>query len=100
MECIGVEGQLLGHEADLDHRTYSVLEKPVIDLIDIGEVVDRVPVLILVVDADFIVKDGVKSHIAKAGDLFDCAQIIAVTFAEREDSAARTEHLLPKVGKG
>src|SRR5579871_89271 len=43
------EGELLWHEADFDERTYSVLEQRIVDLVDIRKVVDRIPLLVLVV---------------------------------------------------
>src|ERR1700727_2181384 len=65
MECVWVEGKLLWHEAYLDHGTDTVLQQAIIDLIDVREIVDRVSVLILVVDTDLVVQDGVEPDVLK-----------------------------------
>ena len=70
MQRVGIEGQLLGHEADLDDRADAILQQAIVDLIDIGKVVDRVAVLVLVVDSDLVMQDGVKAHIAKSVTCF------------------------------
>ena len=41
-EGSGLRGQLLGHEAQLDEGADSVFQQAVVDLIDVGEVVDRI----------------------------------------------------------
>ena len=64
MKGIGIEGELLGHEADFDEGPHAVFEQAVVDLVDVGEVVDGIAMLVFVVDADFIVEDGVEAHIA------------------------------------
>ncbi len=97
---IQARGQRLGHEADLDKRPHAVGQQAIVDLIDIGPVVDRVALCVLAVDAILIVEDGVEADVAKAGDLLYLAQIVAVAFAQRKNGAAGAEHLLPVVWKG
>ncbi len=65
MQVIGVGREFFGHEADFDERAHAICEQAVVDLIDVGKVVDRVPVRIEIVDANLIVKDGVKTDVAE-----------------------------------
>ena len=87
VEGVGVEGELFGHEADLDDGADAVGEEAVVDLIDVGEVVDGVAVLVFVVDADLVVEDGVEADVAEVGDLLHGAQVAAVAVAQCEDAA-------------
>ena len=73
VEGVGVKGELLGHEADLDDGADAVFEQAVVDLVDVGEVVDGVAVLVLVVDADLVVEDGVEANVLEVGGFFDGA---------------------------
>src|SRR5579863_4343852 len=100
MERVWIEGQLLGHEADFDEGLDAVFEQAVVDLVDVCEVVDRVAVLVFVVDAEFVMKDGVEADVAEVGDFLNGAKIVAIALAQREDGAARAEHLLPEMRKG
>ena len=70
MKRVGIEGELFRHEADLDDGLDAVLQQAVVDLVDVGEVIDGVAVLVFVVDADFVVKDGVKTDVLEIGDCF------------------------------
>ena len=53
--------------------------------------------LVKVVDADLIVKDGVKTDVAEIRNRFHCSEIVAVALAQREDGAARAEHAFPEM---
>ena len=57
------------------------------------------PGIVLVIHADFVVKDGVEPDVLEAGRLLDLAQIAPVALAERQDRASRSEHPLPEVRK-
>src|SRR6266481_1529495 len=57
----GIRGELLGHEAELDERADVVLEEAVVNLVDVGEVVNGMAIFVLVVEADFVVEDGVEA---------------------------------------
>ena len=100
VEGVGVEGELLGHEADLDDGADAGGEEPVVDLVDVGEVVDGVAVLVLGVDAELIVEDGVEADVAEVGDGFDGAEVVHVAAAEDKGGAAGAEHGLPEVREG
>ncbi len=100
VEVVGIEGELLGHEADLDDGANAVGEEAVVDLVDVGEVVDGVAVLVFVVDTDFVVEDAVEADVAEVGDFVDGADVVAVGLAEGEDGVAGAEDLLPEVGEG
>src|ERR1035437_7064399 len=99
MKRIRIECQSFRHEADFYKGPDTVLQQSVIDLVDIGEVVDGITVLIFVIDPHFVVQDGVKAHVMKVGDLLDCSDIFPVTLSQCENSPSRTKRLLPKVGK-
>src|SRR5277367_5440448 len=70
MKSVGVERELPRHEADFDNGPDAALEEPVVDFVDIREVVDGIAVFVFVVNADFVMKDGVKANVLKAGGLF------------------------------
>src|ERR1700731_797089 len=55
--------QLLRHEAELDKRLHAVGQETVINLIDIGEIVDGLPLTVLVVQTDLVVKNGVEANV-------------------------------------
>ena len=93
-------GQLPGREAQLHEGADTVLEEPVVDLIDVGKVVNGLAVRVFVVHSDFIVKDGVESDVFEAGRLLDVAKITPIALAERQDRATRSKHPLPKCGNG
>ena len=95
-----VGGKLLRHEADLDHRAHSFLQQTVVDLINIGEVVHRVAVLVFVIDFQFVMQYGVAADVTKSRCLCHFAKIAVVSRPQGKCCAARVEHLLPKVGNG
>src|SRR5215471_16512468 len=59
-------GELVRHEAQLNKRPDIVREQTIIDLIHVGEVVDRVSFWILLVRSHFVMKYGVESNVAEA----------------------------------
>ena len=54
---------------------HAVLEQPIVDLVHVRPVVDRLALRVLIVDAEFIMEDGVKAHVLEAGDRFHLAQV-------------------------
>ena len=56
--------------------------------------------LVLVIDPDFVMQDGMKAHVLKISDLLDRAKIVAVAIAQRQDGASGAEHLLPEMREG
>ena len=62
--------KLLRHEAQFDEGADAVGQQAVVDLVDVREVVDRLALFVLVVDADFVVKDGVEAHVWKSVTCF------------------------------
>ncbi len=97
---VRIKGQLLRHEADLDHRANTLFQQTIVDLIDIRKIVDRVAVLILVIDPDFVMQDGMKAHVLKIRYLLYRAQVVAIAIAQGQDRAAGAKHLLPEMGEG
>ena|SRR5438309_6059840 len=55
--------------------------------------------VVFVINAYLVVQNGVKANIAKIGYLLYRADIITVALSQRQDCAAGSEHLLPKVGE-
>src|SRR4029077_3914922 len=92
--------QLLRHEAHLDKRLHTIGQQAIVNLVDVREVIDGPPLAVFVVDADFIVKNGMKSRILEVCDLLYFTQVAAIAVAQAEDGASGTEYLLPEVGKG
>ena len=99
VQRIRIKRQLLGHKADLNHRLHAVLQKSVVDLVHIREVVHRIAMLILRVHAVFIVQNAVRPHVAHPGHTMHRPQIVAVAFAQPQIRPPRAKHLLPKVRK-
>ena len=62
------ERELLGHETDFDKGANAIGEQPVVNLVNVGEVVDGVALFVFVVYADFVVEDGVEADVVEIGD--------------------------------
>src|SRR5271166_2422824 len=101
-KCLDVRtrSKLVRHETELDKRLDAICQKTVVNLVNVGKVVNRPTVFVFVVNADFVVEDRVEAHVLQAGDLLDFAQIAAPGIAQGENGAARTENLLPIMRKG
>ena len=75
-------------------------QQPVIDLINIREVVDRITLRIFVIHAILIVKNGMEPDILECRDLARPVQIATIGITQRKIRASRSEHLLPEMRKG
>ena len=53
--------QFLRHETQLDKGTHAVLQETVVDLVDVGEVVNRMALAVLVVNAHVIEENRVEA---------------------------------------
>ena len=93
-------GQLVRHEAELDEGLHVVGQQAIVDLVDVGEVVDRLALLVFVVNADIVIQDAVKANVLEAGDLAHRPQVAAIGIAQAEHGPAGAEHLLPEMRKG
>src|SRR5580704_6537633 len=89
--------EFLGHETQFDEGPHVVLQQPVVNLVNVGEVVDRMAFWVFVVQPYFIMENGVKANVLKIGDGFHFAQVMAITLTQTKDRAAGAEHLLPKM---
>jgi hypothetical protein len=67
------------------------------NLVDVGEVVDRISLLVLVVNANFVMQDVMKTYVAEFCDSFYLAQIAAIALPQREYRSPGTERLLPEM---
>ncbi len=88
---------LFGRKTQLDKRLDAVIQQAVIDVVDVGPVVDRLAILIFVVHAHFVMKDGMEAHVLEVGRSLHCSQIASIVFAQRQHCPARAEHLFPVV---
>src|SRR5690349_9319562 len=70
--------QFSRHEAQLNERFYAVREQAVINLVHIRKVIDGVLLAVFIVQANFVVKNGMKTDIHEVGDLFDLTQVLAI----------------------
>ena len=91
--------ELPRHEANLDKRPHAIVQQSVIDLVHIRKVVNRIALLIFVVNADLVVQNVVEPHIAEVGDFLHFAKVAAIALPQRKNCASRAEHLLPEVRK-
>ena len=89
--------QLLRHKTDLDEWPHPVGQQPVIDLVHIRKVVERISLRVFVVEPDLIIKNCVEAHVFESRDGLHLAQVAAVILAQRQDSAPRAKHLLPEM---
>ena len=92
--------EFFGHEAQLDEGAHAIGQQVVVDLIDVGEVVLELALVVLVIDTDFVVKDGVKANVFEVGHLLHFAKVAAVAVTQGENRATGPEHFFPEVGEG
>src|SRR5580700_2195723 len=92
--------QLRRHEAKLYERANASFEEPVVNLIHVRKIVDREALGVFRIYPVLVVKDSVKAHIPKTGDLPRRAKIAAITLTERQVRAPGSEYLFPEVRKG
>src|SRR5580704_4819505 len=89
--------ELARHEAQFDKRANAVRSQAVVNLIDVGPIVDWPALRVLVVDAYLVVENGMKTDILNAGGRFRGTKVTTVAIAQGQDGTAGTEHLFPKV---
>src|SRR5580704_5727007 len=63
--------QLVRHEADLHKWAHTVRQQTIVDLVYIREVIYRVSLTVLIVEANLVMKNGVEPHVLEVGDRFD-----------------------------
>src|SRR5260370_18549688 len=95
----GRGGEIGGHETQFHERPETTLEQPIVNLIGIRPVVNGPALRIFVVNAGLIVQDGMEANVANARYALNGAEIPAITIAQRQNRAARTKNLLPKMWK-
>ena len=64
------------------------MQKAVVDLVHVGEVIDRSALGVFAVHAVLIHEDGVKADVVETGNLLYAAQVVAVALAEGKIGAA------------
>src|SRR5215471_618450 len=94
------KGQFFRHEADFDYGADSVAQKSVIDLVYIRKVVERMALIVFVINADFVVQDVVKADVVEVSGLLYLAQVVSIALPQRKDGAAGTEGVLPEMWEG
>src|SRR5450759_1251993 len=75
-------GKLPGHEAQFHKWTNMIFQQTVIDLIDVRKIINGLSFGILVVQADFIMENRMKSHISESRSVLDLAEVAAITVAQ------------------
>src|SRR5260370_2600957 len=91
--------QLVGHKTDLHKRPDSICQQTIVNLIDVGEVVDWSPLVILAINAHFVVENGMEANVAEVRDLLHGLQIVAIALTQAQYRPPRTKHLYPKAEK-
>ena len=91
--------KFLRHEAELDEGAHTVLQKTVIDLVDVRKIVKGLAIRVFIVKSDFIVENRVKTDVLESCRLPDLTQVLTVAVAKRQDGASRAKHALPIVGE-
>src|SRR6202047_1959030 len=92
-------GKFFGHEAQLYIRADAVLQKTVINLVDVRKIVNGLTIRVFIVESDFIMKNRMKTDVLESCCPLDFAQVLPITVAKGQNRAPRTEHALPIVGK-
>jgi len=77
-----LRGKLARHEAELHKRANVIFQQAIIDLIDVGKIIDCFSPGTLVVQADFIMEDGMKPDVGKPRCVLDFTQVVAIAFAQ------------------
>ncbi len=91
--------KFLGHETQFDEGPDTIGQEAIVNLVHVGKVVDRLARIVLVVDSDFVVEDGMKANILESRDELYLEEVFPVTLAKRKNGAPGAEHLLPEVRK-
>jgi hypothetical protein len=62
-------------------RADAILQQTIINLIDVRNIIDSFPLIILVVQANFIVKDRVEANVFKSSCVVDGTEVAAIAAA-------------------
>ena len=92
--------QLVGHEAELNKRLHAQSEQAIVNLIDVGEVVDGPALLVLIVHTHIVIENAVEADVLEAGDLAHRPHVAAIRVAQAEYGTPGAEHLLPVMREG
>lgn len=76
------------------------MQQTIVNLVHVGKIVDGFSGGVFVVNAYFIVEDGVEADVFDVRGGFHFAQVVAIALAQGEDGAAGAEHLFPEVREG
>src|SRR4029077_19512793 len=85
------------HEAQLHKRAHAVGQQAVVHLIDVRKVVDGLAAPPFAIDADIVIEDAVKAHVAERCDAAYGTQVLAITLAQAQHRTPRSEHVLPEM---
>src|SRR6516162_2734285 len=91
-------GKLFGHKTQFDKRPNTVRQKPVIDLVHVRKIVNRLTIR-FIVDTNFIVENRMETHVFKSGRFFDESQVPAIVVAQGQNGPPRAKHTLPIMGE-
>ena len=65
---------------------HAVFQKAIVDLIDVGKIVDGVSIVVLIIDTHFVVQDVVETNVLERCDFLHFPQVAAVSIAQRENA--------------
>src|SRR5208282_5045616 len=89
--------QLLRHEAQLHERPDAVAEQAIVNLVNVGKVVDGIARGVFIVETHLVVENRVEADVLESSRSLHLAQVIPITLSQRENRSSRSEHLLPEV---
>src|SRR5262249_33838908 len=88
-----------GHKGEFEEWTDTVVQEAVIDLVNVGKIVDGLSLRIFLVHPHLIVENSVEADIFHLGRLLHLAQVTAIAAPQRQYRPAGPEHALPRVRK-
>ena len=82
-----IRGQLARHEAKLNERLHSAIEQPIVDLVNVGNIIDRVDLFVFVVHAVFIVENRVEADVFQIGMIPYQSEVLTIAVPQAQIGA-------------
>src|SRR5215472_13679307 len=80
--------ELARHKTQFDERTNAILQQAVINLVDVGEIINWRAAGVFAVHPYFVLEDRMEADVFEMRDAFDLAQIAAIGVTQAEDRTA------------
>src|SRR5882672_10708185 len=74
-----------------------VLQQAVVNLIDVGKIVDRMASGVLVVHTHVVVENSMEANILKSCGFPDGVQVASIALTQGENRSSGSEHLFPEM---